>query len=57
VRTVAGCDAGADTAPVTAGDIDWPPPICDACKWGFCDLCQAVPWCEHDCPTLYEETP
>jgi hypothetical protein len=42
---------------VTPEDIDWPPPVCDACKWGFCDLCQAVPWCEHDCPSLYEETP
>lgn len=42
---------------MTPDEIDWPPPICDACRNGFCEHClggQVV--CEHlDCPWLYDE--
>ena len=44
---------------MTPEDIDWPPPICEACRWAFHDLCGG--WCECaeiGCvERLIEETP
>jgi hypothetical protein len=43
---------------VTPDDIDWPPPICTACKDRQHDDCWREAGCECiDCPWLYEETP
>lgn len=45
---------------MTDDDLDWPPPICDACRWFFCDHCLGgTVLCEClECPDLYdEETP